>query len=205
MSPEQKKYLKTIKKKKVLILFLQVFLLVFLLGLWQIAADLDLINTFIFSSPSRVMKTIISLYQDGSLFHHLWVTFYETVFSFLLGTFLGIFIATILWWFRLLAKVLEPYFTVLNSLPKVALGPIILIWFGASIRSIIFMAMLISVVVAILNIYQGFQSVDPEKIKLMRSFHAKKWQICMYLIFPSNRENIMATLKLNISMCLIGV
>ncbi len=205
MSPEQKKYLKTIKKKKVLILFLQVFLLVFLLGLWQIAADLDLINTFIFSSPSRVMKTIISLYQDGSLFHHLWVTFYETVFSFLLGTFLGIFIATILWWFRLLAKVLEPYFTVLNSLPKVALGPIILIWFGASIHSIIFMAMLISVVVAILNIYQGFQSVDSEKIKLMRSFHAKKWQICMYLIFPSNRENIMATLKLNISMCLIGV
>ena len=205
MSTEHKKYLIQIRKKKLWIHICQFFLLIALLTIWQIASDCGMINAFIFSSPSKVFSTILSLQQDGTLYHHIWVTAYETILSFLLSSLIGLVVATILWWFDSVAKVLDPYFTVLNSLPKVALGPIILIWCGASMNSIILMAMLISVVVAILNIYQGFQRVDLEKIKLMKSFGAKKWQIWYYLILPSNTRTIMSTLKLNISMCLIGV
>ncbi len=205
MSKEHKLYLKKVKKKKILTHLLQIFLLVFLLGIWQVCADKGIINSFISSSPSRVIKTIVSLHNQGTLYHHIWVTAYETIISFIIGTLIGLVIATILWWFEMLAKVLDPYLTVLNSLPKVALGPIILIWCGANISSIIFMAMLVSVVVAILNIYQGFCNVDIQKLKLMKSFGASKWQICFYLVFPSSFKTIISTLKLNISMCLIGV
>ena len=205
MSKAHKLYLRKIKRKKYTILFFQILLFFFLIGMWQIAADKNIINAFITSSPLRVIRTIKTLYEQGTLFHHIWITAYETIISFLLGTFIGLVVAIILWWFHALAKVLDPYFTVLNSLPKVALGPIILIWCGANISSIIFMAMLVSVIVAILNIYQGFCNVDEQKIKLLKSLGASKWQICFYLVFPSNFKNIIGTLKLNISMCLIGV
>ncbi len=205
MSLEHKKYIRKIHKRKMFILFFQIFLLLFLLIFWQVAADTGMVDSFISSSPKKVMMTILSLYREGTLFHHIWVTTYETIVSFILGSALGLCIAILLWWFPFLSKVLEPYFTVLNSLPKVALGPIILIWCGANGKSIILMAMLISLVVAILNIYQGFQTVDGNKMKLLKSFGAKKSQICFYLIIPGSIQNIMETLKLNISMCLIGV
>ena len=192
MSKEQQKFLKETKRKKYLILFLQFFLLFFFLCLWQISSSLGWINSFIFSSPGKVIQTMITLFKEGSLLHHIGITLFETLLSFFLSSLLGILIATILWWWDICAKVLDPYFTVLNSLPKVALGPMILIWFGANMKSIIFMAMLISLIISILNIYQGFKKVDSEKI----------WR---YLILPSNASTIIATSKLNISMCFIGV
>ncbi len=205
MSKEHKQYLHKVTKRKIIIHTLQFSLLGFLLILWQVAADNGIINAFISSSPSRVLKTILSLHNQGTLYHHIWVTAYETIISFTIGTLIGLVIATLLWWFDILAKILDPYLTVLNSLPKVALGPIILIWCGANMSSIILMAMLVSVIVAILNVYQGFCTVDQQKLKLMKSFGANKWQICFYLIFPGSLKNIISTLKLNISMCLIGV
>ncbi len=205
MSKGHKEYLKKVKKRKCMIHLSQLALLLFLLGLWQVSADKGWINSFISSSPSRVVSTILSLHKQGTLYHHIWVTAYETIISFGIGTLLGLVVAILLWWFDMLAKVVDPYLTVLNSLPKVALGPIILIWCGANMSSIILMAMLVSVVVAILNIYQGFCNIDSQKLKLMKSFGASKYQICFYLVFPSSLKNIISTLKLNISMCLIGV
>ncbi len=118
---------------------------------------------------------------------------------------LGIFIATLLWWNKRIHKIVEPYLTILNSLPKVALGPIIIIWFGAGIKSIIFMALLVSLIITIINVYEAFNSTDITKIKLMRSLEAKKSQIYFKLILPNNKNTIISTLKINISMSLIGV
>ncbi|HPY37349.1 MAG TPA: ABC transporter permease, partial [Clostridia bacterium] len=84
--------------------------------LWEVAARQGWIDAFITSSPSRVLKTIISLYKSKSLFVHIWVTFYETVVGFLLGTFLGTSIAIMLWWSPTANKVLDPYLVVLNAL-----------------------------------------------------------------------------------------
>ena len=158
-----------------------------------------------FSSPSRILKVFIELFSSGSLFQHIGITLYELFISISLGSLLGLVIATILWWNTLIAKVIDPYLTILNSLPKVALGPLIIIWVGASINSIIFMALLISVFITIINIYNSFSNTDKNYILLMKSFNASKWQIFWKVVLPSNYNNIINTLKINISMNLIGV
>ena len=205
MSYEHKKYLNRIKKKRIIVLSLQIGLLASLLLLWQWCADKNIVNSFISSSPNKVLDTIVTLHNQNNLYHHIWVTTYETLISFVLSMLVGLLVASILWWFNTLSKVLEPYLTVLNSLPKVALGPILLIWCGANIKSIILMAMLISVVVALTNIYQGFLNVDANKVKLIKSLGGTKSQLFWYLILPNSYAVILSTLKLNISMCLIGV
>ena len=204
-SEEHKKYLKSNKKNKFIILFFQILIIVLFIFIWQLAANQKLIDTFIFSSPQNILKTISNLNNTNNLFYHIWITIYETLISFSLATILGIIIATLLWWNNKLARILDPYLTILNSLPKVALGPIIIIWFGAGIKSIIFMSLLISLIITILNVYQGFISVDKNKTKLMKSFNAKKYQIYTKLIFPASINTIISSLKINISMSLIGV
>lgn len=204
-SDEHKKYLKKIKRKKALILITQVLIVVSLIILWELLAHYKIINTFISSSPSRIIKTIIDLHNQNNLYNHIWITIYETILSFGLGTILGILIAVILWWNNFIYKVIDPYLTVINSLPKVALGPIIIIFSGANMNSIIIMALLISVIVTIITVYNGFNETDTNKIKLLKSFKATKWQIFKIVILPSSYPTIISSLKINISMSLIGV
>ena len=199
-----KKYLLKNKINKYLVIVTQILILIILITLWQILANKELINTFITSSPSQILKTIINLYQKNDLFHHIWITTYETIISFTLGTLIGIIIAIILWYNKFIYKVLDPYLTILNSLPKVSLGPILIIWVGANIKSIIVMALLISVIITIITVYNGFISTDTNKIKLLKSFNASKAQILRYLILPNNYPTIISSLKINISMSLIG-
>lgn len=205
MSKEHKKYLKKLKITNYIIKISQIMILVLFILIWQILADKEIINTFIFSSPKKILETILDLYKTNNLFIHIWVTIYETIISFVVGTILGIIIASILWRFEIIAKIIDPYLTILNSLPKVALGPIIIIWAGASIKSIILMALLISVIITIINIYQSFKEVDKLKIRLLESFKATKSQIYFKLLLPSSLENIISTLKINISMSLVGI
>ena len=204
-SNEHINYLKKIKRKKSFIKLFQISIIVLFIIIWQLLADFKLIDTFIFSSPKLVLNTFIKLYKNDNLFYHIWITIYETIISFFLATFLGIILASILWWNKTLAKVIDPYLTLLNSLPKVALGPIIIIWFGSGIKSIIVMALLISLIITIINVYQGFINIDNNKIKLMKSFKASKFQIYKKLIIPGSTKTILNTLKINISMSLIGV
>ena len=205
MTNEHKEYLKKIKRNKILVISLQILLLVILLTIWELLAKFELINTFISSSPSRVLKEIILLAKGNNLLSHIWTTVYETIISFGLGTIIGILIAIILWWNNTIYKVIDPYLTIINSLPKVAIGPIIIIYFGANINSIIIMALLISVIITIITVYNGFKETDKNKIKLLKSFNATKYQIFKYVILPSNYPTIISSLKINISMSLIGV
>jgi len=205
MSNEHKKYLKKIRTNNIIVRISQIMILILFIVTWQILADKEIINTFIFSSPIKVLETIINLYNTNNLFVHIWVTIYETIISFLIGTLIGFIIASILWRYEIIAKIFDPYLTILNSLPKVALGPIIIIWAGAGINSIIIMALLISVIITIINIYQSFKEVDKNKIKLMNSFKASKKDIYFKLLLPSSLQNIVSTLKINISMSLVGV
>lgn len=204
-SREHKLYLRKKKIRKILVIFTQILLAVLLISIWELLAKYKVINTFITSSPSRVLSTIISLYNDNNLFNNIWTTIYETLISFSLGTIIGIITATILWYFNFIYKVLDPYLTILNSLPKIALGPIIIIFFGANINSIIIMALLISVIVTIITVYNGFISTDKNRINLLKSFSATKAQIFKYVILPSSYSTIISSLKINISMTLIGV
>lgn len=204
ISKERQLYLKKIRKENIIVSlarFLIVF--IFIIG-WEVLARMELINTFTFSSPSRIIETIIGLFNKGGLFSHIRITLYETLYSFFLATVIGIIIATLLWSSKIISRIIDPYLTILNSLPKVALGPLIIIWVGASTNSIIFMALLISTFITIINIYSGFINTENKYIVLMKSFGANKWQIFRKVVFPSNYTTIINSLKVNISMSLIG-
>lgn len=204
-SKEHKEYLKKLRKEKIIVfIFRFLIITIFLVG-WELLSKYHIINTFLSSSPSNAIKTTIDLFQDGSLFKHIGITLYEVFISFSIATIIGLITATILWSNKTISKIIDPYLTVLNSLPKVALGPLIIIWVGASINSIIFMALLINTFITIINIYNGFISTDKNYIILLKSLKATKRQIFFKVVLPSNYATIINALKINISMSLIGV
>lgn len=205
LSDEHKSFLRNVKKEKLfIVIFRFLILFMFIIG-WEFLAHYEIINTFSFSSPSRVFNTICELVSNGTLFEHIFVTIDEVLISFLLATIIGIITASILWRFPIISKIIDPYLTILNSLPKVALGPLIIIWVGAGRESIIFMSLLISTFITIINIYSAFINTSNNYILLLKSFSASKWQIFKYGIFPANYSAIINVLKINISMNLIGV
>ena len=204
-SSEHEKYLKKVKKSKIKIVVCRFLILIIFIALWQIAADLKWIDPFLTSSPSRVVKSFISLYEDGSLFKHIGVTCYETILGFSLGTIIGVLVAIILWWCPSVSKVLDTYLVVLNALPKVALAPIIIFWIGNGMPAIIVIALLISVVTTIISVLTGFTEIDNEKIMLMKTFRASKLQILRYLIFPYSIPVFISALKINVGLSWVGV
>ena len=205
MSREQKKFIRKYYRQKIIIVFIQLFILLSFIFLWQFLSDKKIINSFMFSSPLKVVNEIRNLYISNNLFQHIKITVYETLLAFAISVVGSFIISIILYMSNLLYKIFDPYLTCLNSLPKVALGPMIIIVFGANIKSIIAMAVLINIIVSTLVILNGFFSTDKVKIKLMKSFNANKFQLLRYLIIPNSYKTIISSLKLSISMSLIGV
>lgn len=205
MSKEHKKYLMSLKLNKLLVSITQISIFILFIIIWQFLASKNYINSFITSSPSKIMSTIYRLYIENNLFIHVWYTIKETIISFVVTTIISIIVSIILYESNFISKVIDPYLTILNSLPKVSLGPIIIIWIGANQKGIITMAILISVIVSIQSIYNGFINTDKLKIKLLETFNATKKDILFNVVIPSNKSTIINTLKINISMCLIGV
>ncbi len=198
-------YLKGIRLDKLKIQLSQVGLLIAFLVIWEVAAHLKWIDPFFTSRPSSIVALIINLAKDGSIFIHTGISLFEAIMGFLLGTVIGTLIAILLWWSDFAAKVFDPYLVVLNALPKIALGPIIIIWAGAGMQGIIVTALTISLVVTILATYSGFREVDEEKIKMLRTFGATKLQILKKVVFPASVPNMINTMKINIGMSWVGV
>lgn len=198
------KYLKSLKIDAVTTKIYQFLLLAILLVLWEVLVATNVIDGFFFSSPSRICKTIIELFASGNLLYHMWVTLSETLIGFVLATALGSLIAICLWWSDKLRKVLDPYIVVLNSLPKIALGPLIIIWVGAGTSAIITMCVLICIVITILSMLSSFLNCDKDKILLMRSFGANKFQILTKLILPNSFVDFISVLKINVGMAWVG-
>lgn len=205
ISPEHREYLRKVKAKKLTVLAVQILIIIVFFASWEIAARLKVIDPFITSQPSRIIDTIISLYNEGQLFKHIGVTCLETVIGFLLGTLLGTLVAVILWWSEFLSKVMEPYLVILNSLPKIALGPIFIVWIGAGPSAIIVIALTISIVVTILEVLNGFLGVNSDKIKLVETFGATKFQIMHKVVLPSSFPIIINALKVNVGLSWVGV
>lgn len=204
-SPEHQAYLLSVKLYRRKVLFAQLFILISSIVLWELAALWRWVDPFITSQPSRIINTLVSLHNQGNLYHHIGITVFETVVGFVSGTILGTAIAILLWWSDFLAEVLDPYLVVLNSLPKIALGPIIIVWMGNGMAAIITMALLISLVVTILGVYSGFTQVDQNKIKLLKTFGASKWQVLQKVILPASVPTIVSALKINVGLSWVGV
>jgi len=205
VSADHARYLKKLKRRKTVVSFTQIMLLAVMFALWEILARVGVIDPFITSQPSRIYDTILNLYNEGVLFTHIGVTCLETIIGFLLGTILGVLIAIALWWSKFLSQVSEPYLVVLNSLPKIALGPVFIVWIGAGPVAIIVMTLAISLIVTILEVLNGFVNTDPEKIKLVRSFGGTKQQILTKVLLPASFPNIINALKVNVGLSWVGV
>ena len=204
-SEEYKKFLKKIKRDNFLVFFTQIFIIILFFIVWQILANKGLINTFLVSSPSKVFNTILDLIKENNFWNHILTTLYEIIISFIIGNLIGLIFASILWFNKFLSRVFEPFLTILNSLPKVALGPLIIVWAGANIKSIIIMALLISAIISIINIHNAFKTTDENKIKIIKSMGGNKLQIFTKVVIPSNILNIIESFKINVSMCFVGV
>ena len=204
LSPERQLYLKGIGKRKRLIVTTQILMLVLAIVVWEVAAITGTIDSFIVSSPARMWRTILN-FRHNQLLFHLGVTFLETMIGFVLGATIGTVVAFVLWWSSFLAKVMDPYLVVLNALPKIALGPVIIIWVGAGMQAVIVMALAISLIVTIMEMLSGFLHTDVELMKMARTFHASKLQTFTKIVFPYNLHTLFNCLKINIGLSLVGV
>lgn len=204
LSADRRLYLKSVKCRKRRILLCQIGILIEFLVIWELAARIGLIDSFIFSQPTRIISTYLSMAQDG-LLHHIGVTVTETLVGFILGALSGTILAILLWWSPFAAKVSEPYLVVLNSLPKIALGPVIIIIAGAGTKAIVVMALAISLIVTVLEMLNGFHHTDREIIHMAQTFGAKRYQVFFKIVFPYNVTTLFNSLKVNIGLSLVGV
>ena len=205
LSTGHRHYLRHYHFHRLLVIFFRIFLLTRFLFLWEFCASHQIIDSFIFSSPSKIMNVLLLMISDHSIFLHLGVTLYETFVSFFLVIFVSILFAILLWYSNNLSEILEPYLVVLNSLPKSALAPLLIVWLGATKTTIIVTGMSVAIFGSILNLYTSFRSTDPGKIKLIYTLRGNHLHVLTKVILPYSIPAIISNMKVNIGLCLVGV
>ncbi len=205
ISPSHEAYIKSYLKNLNKIRINQILIIVSFLFLWEITTRLKILNSFIFSSPSRVVKCFADMAADGSIFYHIGITLFETLVSFSLVIIIGILVAVLLWWNNNIAKTLEPYLVVLNSLPKSALAPVFIVWLGNNVKTIIIAAISVAVFGSIISLYTDFISVEEDKVKLIRTLGGNKRDVLFKVVIPSNIPSILSVMKVDIGLSLVGV
>jgi NitT/TauT family transport system permease protein len=203
-SPRHGDYIRSIRVRRVKVLAVQAAILVAFLGAWQWAASVRLVDPFITSHPIAVANTVVDLFRSGSLFTHIGITVYTTLLGFLLGTGGGIVIAAAMWWSDFFSEVADPYMVILNATPKIALGPVFIIWLGVSLTAFVALAVSVTLFITVLSIYTGFMRVDAGKLVLAETFGATRWQQFCKVVFPSALPTVVSTLKVNVGLALIG-
>src|SRR6476661_2647131 len=204
VSERHAQFLRSLRLRQTKVLIVQFAVLAAFLGLWQLAATWRIIDPFITSQPSAIAQKFLELANDGSLGYNVAITVFETLVGFAVGTVAGIAIAGLFWWWDFLSDVADPYVVVLNATPKMALGPVFIIWLGATVTAVVALAVSISLFVTILSVYSAFRQAAPEKLVVVSSFGASRWQQFSKVVFPSAVPTIIATLKVNIGLSLIG-
>lgn len=197
-------FLRRVRLKRRLILLSQFLLLVAFLVLWEVAPRAHWVNPMLTSYPSAIWPVFTERLGEDTIFFHTWITLAETVIGFAISMVLGIGIAVALWWWEFLYRVVDPFMVVANALPKIALVPIFYIWLG-DVSSIYAMAVAIAVFITILMTYTGFRETDANKIKLIRTFGASKRHVLTKVVLPSSVPTIIAAVKINIGLALVGV
>ena len=175
------------------------------LGLWETAARLGWIDPFFFSSPSGIAAYLCGMIADRSFFVHTGITLAEILLSFILVTLLGLSGASILWYAQGLAEVLEPWLVILNSLPKSALAPLLIVWLGTGTDTIIIAGISVAVFGSVINLYTGFCQADPEMLRLIYTLGGSRRDAFLKVIFPSSIPLILSNMKVNIGLSLVGV
>lgn len=205
LSPAQQSFLKRELLRQRQISLVRIMTAVLFLALWELAACQGWIDSFIFSSPSRILLCLRDMIQDKTLFLHTGVTLFETLVSFFLTVVLGLGAAMLLWLFKSLSQVLEPFLVMLNSLPKSALAPLLIVWLGNQMDTIIVAAVSVALFGSILTLYTGFCSLDPDQTKLIYSLGGTRKDVLFKVLLPGSLPLIISSMKVNIGLCLVGV
>ncbi len=204
-SNAQEAYILAHRKHHHKIAFFRLLILLVFLALWEAATRAGYIDIFFFSSPSAVVKYLYQMILDASFFRHTGITLLETVVSFLLVTVFGLMAAMLLWYQNSLSEILEPYLVVLNSLPKSALAPLLIVWLGTGSKTIIVAGISVAVFGSIISLYTGFCHVDEELLKLILTLGGTRKDALFKVILPSSVPLILSNMKVNIGLCLVGV
>ena len=205
ISETQKKYIHDHYRHHHLITILRFLVFFTFLIIWEAAGRFRLIDTFFFSSPSMVISYFVQMLADGSLFTHAGITLLETILSFLLITLISMLTATLLWYSRTLSEILEPYLVILNSLPKSALAPLLIVWLGTGTGTIIVAGISVAIFGSVINLYTGFRHTDPEKLKLIYTLGGNRFDAFHKVVLPSSIPVILSNMKANIGLALVGV
>lgn len=205
ISVNQQLYMKHERQYKLSISIIRIAILIVFLIVWEVSARIGILNSFIFGSPYIILKCFIKLLDNYFIIYHTWITFLETVLSFILVTLVGIITATLLWLSPKLSKVLEPYLIILNSLPKSALAPLLIVWLGASMKTIIICGMSVAIFGTIINLHIGFTELDKDYEKLIYTLGGTKLHVLTKAVLPASVPIIFGIIKVNIGLCLVGV
>lgn len=205
VSAAQKAFIRKRFLKSRRIRIYQLLILIGFIAFWELSTIYGLVDSFIFSSPSRVVKTIAVMTVDGQLFYHVGITLFETLISFSLVNLVGLLVAVVLWWNNSIAKVLEPYLIVLNSLPKSALAPVFIVWLGNNMKTIIVAAISVALFGSIITLYSNFKAVEEDRIKLIYTLGGNKKDVLLKVVLPSNIPSLISLMKVNIGLSLVGV
>ena len=201
----QEQYVRNVKRTNARIRFWRICLCVLFLAAWELSARHEIINSFIFCSPSRLVTCFFQMLRTEDLTGHIIITLFETLASFFLVIAVSLIFAVLLWKSRTFSRIMEPYLVMLNSLPKSALAPLFIVWLGANYRTIIITGMSVAVFGSVMSLYTGFVEADAEKIKLVRTLNGT-WKDALYkVVLPANIPNLFSIMKVNIGLCLVGV
>lgn len=198
-------YINSLKKEKRWTRFWQLLIFITFFCLWEIASQNQWVDPLIFSSPSKIWSLFVEKISDGSLLENLQVTLFETILGFIVGTIMGTMLAALLWWSPKLSGILDPYLVVLNAMPKVALGPILIVALGPGYVSIIAMGAIISVIITTIVVYTSFKEIDSNYIKVMQTFGATRTQTFYHVVLPASFPTIISTLKVNVGLSWVGI
>jgi NitT/TauT family transport system permease protein len=187
-----------------IIIATQIGILVGLVGLWQVGADSGWIDGFFWSKPSAIFVTLITFFTEGDAFTDISFTFRSTILGFLIGTTLGSTLGLSFWWSRNYAAIVQPYVICFESLPKLALAPLVVLVFGIGLASKVAIATALTLVVSTLTAYAGVKAVDPDQERLFYSLGASRTQVFFKLVMPFCLPWIISVLRVNIGLALTG-
>ena len=205
MSVNQYLFLRSHRHHHHMVTLARFLLIIAFLSTWELAARKEWIDVFFFSSPYGIVSYLYQMLLDHSFFTHTGITLLETIVSFLLVTLLSLLAATLLWYVNGLAEVLEPYLVILNSLPKSALAPLLIVWLGTGTNTIIVAGISVAIFGSIINLYTGFCQADAEMLKLIYTLGGDRKDAFIKVILPSSVPLILSNMKVNIGLSLVGV
>ena len=205
MIKSYKEFIKQTKRKKIITLSLQILICLSFLVLWEVLTRINILNPFLVSSPIRIVRLLIEMIKEGELISHILVTTKEMLIALTLSSFIGVGIASILYLFPRINDILEPYLITLNAIPKTALGPILIIYFGTNEKGIISIAISFSIIITVLSCLSYFNNVDKNLIKMMKVLNANRFQILLKIVFPSSFDGLLSQVKVNIGLSWVGV